>query len=236
MILNMKIIDVGVKKNNIIEEIAALLREEFKEHWENAWPNWESALQEVRESLTEDRISRVAVDDTGKVLGWIGGIRQYDGHVWELHPLVVRSQNRRKGIGRSLVFDLEEQVRQRGGLTLWVGTDDEDNMTTLSDVNLYPNVWEHITKIRNLRRHPYEFYQKCGFVIVGVMPDANGVGKPDIYMAKSVGKKNETRAIASYLAGLFLEKEVIARILRRDIMGESSIYKGILKEGREEGK
>lgn len=29
-----------------------------------------------------------------------------------------------------------------------------------------------------------EFYQKMGFAIVGVMPDANGIGKPDIYIAK----------------------------------------------------
>jgi len=33
----------------------------------------------------------------------------------------------------------------------------------------------------------YEFYQKLGFVIVGVMPDANSFGKPDIYLAKRVG-------------------------------------------------
>ena len=119
-------------------------------------------------------------------MGWIGGIKQYDGNVWELHPLVVRSDCRGKGIGRALVADLEERVRERGGLTLWVGTDDEDNMTTLAGVNLYPNVFEHIAKIKNLRNHPYEFYQKCGFAIVGVVPDANGLGKPDIYMAKPV--------------------------------------------------
>ena len=60
------------------------------------------------------------------VLGWIGGIRQYDGNVWELHPLVVKPSYQGQGIGRALVTDLEEQVRQRGGLTLWLGTDDED--------------------------------------------------------------------------------------------------------------
>jgi len=98
----------------------------------------------------------------------------------------VRSDCRRKGIGRSLVADLEDQVRERGGLTLWLGTDDEDNMTTLAGVNLYPNVFEHVARIKNLRGHPYGFYQKCGFVIVGVVPDANGLGKPDIYMAKPV--------------------------------------------------
>jgi aminoglycoside 6'-N-acetyltransferase I len=119
-------------------------------------------------------------------LGWVAGIKQYNGNVWELHPLVVRSDCRGKGIGRALVAELEDQVRERGGLTLWLGTDDEDNMTTLAGVNLYPNVFEHIARIKNLRGHPYEFYQKCGFVIVGVVPDANGLGKPDIYMAKPV--------------------------------------------------
>lgn len=29
-----------------------------------------------------------------------------------------------------------------------------------------------------------EFYQKMDFAIVGVMPDSNGIGKPDIYIAK----------------------------------------------------
>lgn len=183
----MQIIALLPDNEMAIQQVAALLVDSFK-HW-CAWSDLDSALQEVQQSFTADRISRVAIDDRGVVLGWIGGIKQYDGNVWELHPLVVRSEYRRKGIGRSLVTDLEEQVRERSGITLWVGTDDEDNMTTLAGVDLYPNVFEHITKIRNVRGHPYEFYQKLGFVIVGVMPDANGIGKPDIFMAKRVGER-----------------------------------------------
>lgn len=184
----MEIMDLCSDDTNIIQQTAVLLIEGFKEHWSSAWADIDSALKEVQASFAADRISRVAVDDSGGVLGWIGGIKQYDGNVWELHPLVVRSDCRRKGIGRKLVADLEERVRERGGLTLWVGTEDEDNMTTLAGMDLYPNIFEHIAKIRNLRGHPYEFYQKVGFVIVGVMPDANGLGKPDIYMAKLVMK------------------------------------------------
>jgi len=82
-------------------------------------------------------------------------------------------------------------VRARGVLTLWLGTDDEDDRTTLSRVDLYPDPLEHLARIRNLRGHPYEFYQKMGFVIVGVIPDANGWGKPDIFMAKRVGSGSE---------------------------------------------
>ena len=40
----------------------------------------DSALKEVQESFGEDRISRVAVSDVGSVLGWIGAIREYEGH------------------------------------------------------------------------------------------------------------------------------------------------------------
>lgn len=180
----MKICDLTPGDHDWIEQVAVLLVEGFKEHWPGAWPTVEDALAEVRESFLEDRISRVAVDDDGKAIGWIGGQPQYSGNVWELHPLVVGSDSSGMGVGSALVKDLERLVRAKGGVTLFLGTDDEDNMTSLAGKDLYTGLWEHIKNIRNLRRHPFEFYQKLGFVIVGVMPDANGPGKPDIYMAK----------------------------------------------------
>jgi aminoglycoside 6'-N-acetyltransferase I len=182
----MQIIDLHPGNQEAIRQAANLLVEGFKEHWPNAWPNMEAALAEVRESLQPHRISRIAVDDDGMVLGWIGAIREYDGHAWELHPLVVRLDHQGKGIGRALVADLERLVGERGGITLYLGTDDEDNMTTLSGTDLYLDVTKHIANVKNLRQHPYEFYQQLGFVIVGVIPDANGLGKPDIIMAKRV--------------------------------------------------
>ena len=184
----MRIIDLEPGNREAVRQTAALLVKSFREHWPNAWPDIGAALKEVQQSFREDRISRVAVDESGVVLGWIGGIREYRGNVWELHPLAVRPDCQRKGIGRTLVTDLEDRVRERGGHTIRVGTDDEDNMTTLGGMDLYPDVLEHLAKIRNLRGHPYEFYQKLGFVIVGVIPDANGPGKPDILMTKRVGR------------------------------------------------
>src|SRR4028118_883535 len=95
-----------------IQQVARLLVEGFKEHWPNAWPDLNSALQEVQESFGADRISRIAVGDSNQVLGWCGGLERYDGNVWELHPLVVGTEFRRQGIGRSLVADLAAEDRK----------------------------------------------------------------------------------------------------------------------------
>lgn len=169
-----------------ILQAARLLVDGFKVNWPNAWPNIELAIGEVRECLSKDRICRIAVDESDNVIGWIGGISQYDGNVWELHPIVVDFKHRKKGIGRLLVKDLEEQVRNRGGITILVGSDDENNMTSLSNVDLYDNLLDRIRDIKNFKEHPYEFYLKLGFKIIGVIPDANGLGKPDIILAKRV--------------------------------------------------
>ena len=184
----MRIVDLLPDDQAAIHQAASLLSRVIREHSADGWPDMAEALEEVCEFSGPDRISRVAVDGAGSVLGWIGGTPHYNGHVWELHPLVVQPDHQRKGIGRALVADLEALVRARGGLTLWVGTDDEDDRTTLSGTDLYPNPLEHLGQFQNLRGHPYEFYQKVGFVIVGVMPDANGWGKPDIYMAKRISR------------------------------------------------
>lgn len=182
----MEIITLSPENESLIQQAAQLLVDAFCEHWPDAWPTLEEGLKEVNEMLENERICRVARDEKGDLMGIIGGISGYDGLVWELHPLAVQPSLQGKGIGRALVRDLEEQVRARGGLTLTLGSDDEDGMTSLSNVDLYQDLWEKIRDIRNYKSHPYEFYQKMGFVITGVVPDANGIGKPDILMAKQV--------------------------------------------------
>src|SRR6266487_3689913 len=81
--MDMRIIDLDPADQRAIEQTAALLVEGFRAHWPHAWPNMEAALEEVRESFESGRLSRVAVGEDGTVLGWIGGIEQYHGNVWE---------------------------------------------------------------------------------------------------------------------------------------------------------
>ena len=96
--------------------------------------------------------------------------------------MVVRREDRQRGIGRALVAAFESEAADRGALTLTLGTDDDSGTTSLTGVDLYG---DHIADLRDLgRRHPFLFYRKVGFVVTGVMPDANGPGRPDIYLSK----------------------------------------------------
>src|SRR5690348_13678807 len=74
----------------LIQQAAQLLVEGFAEHWPDAWPTLDEAIEEVKAMLAVDRLCCIALDENGYVLGWIGGILEYDGLVWELHPMVVR--------------------------------------------------------------------------------------------------------------------------------------------------
>jgi aminoglycoside 6'-N-acetyltransferase I len=186
----MKIVDLTPNDAERITQVAVLLREAFS-HLPDYLRTFDDAINEVRASFQPKRISRVAVEEAGQALGWVGGIAQYDGNVYELHPLAVKPSAQRRGIGTALVRDFEAQVRRRGALTVVLGTDDEFNATNLYGQDLYPDIAAWIAGIQNIGNHPYEFYQKCGYVIYGIVPDANGFGKPDILMAKRVGKIGE---------------------------------------------
>jgi aminoglycoside 6'-N-acetyltransferase I len=173
-------------ENEAINQAAEVLMAGFAAISPEAWKDVASAQEEVLSALEDGRICLAARDENGTVQGWVGGQFSY-GRVWELHPLVVHPRAQNRGIGRRLVAALEEQVKQQGGLTIMLGSDDENAMTSLSGIDLYADTWAHITNIQNLKRHPFTFYQKCGYTIVGAIPDANGWGKPDIIMAKRVG-------------------------------------------------
>jgi aminoglycoside 6'-N-acetyltransferase I len=153
------------------------------------FPHWlstlEMARQEVADALGPGRICLVARADD-QILGWIGAIPEYS-HAWELHPLVVRADVRRRGVGASLVRALEERVREAGALTLYLGTDDDRPApgTSVAGIDLFPDVLSHAESLTVID-HPAGFYSRMGFQVVGLIPDANGPGKPDILMAKRV--------------------------------------------------
>lgn len=153
----------------------------------DAFAHMPSAFEDVEEEVAsflndEDRAAYAAVED-GAVLGWIGRIETYS-HAWELHPLVVDPPRQRQGIGAALVRDLETRVKAAGVLSLYLGSDDDYGGTNLFGADLFPGVAGKIATIAETGGHPFAFYAKLGYEVVGLIPDANGPGKPDIMMAK----------------------------------------------------
>ncbi len=180
----MNITDLVAGDSDAIEQVAVLL----VDYWPNqaaAWPDLESAYVEVEDSLGEGRVSRIAVDDDGNVLGWGAAAQQYD-FAWELHPLVVARGAQGRGIGRALVADLERRIAAEGALTMFTGADDIAEQTSVGGRDLFPGVLRHAEALRTSRRHPAGFFRHLGYEVVGIIPDANGRGRPDIWLAKRV--------------------------------------------------
>lgn len=164
-----------------IEQCSDLILNNF-----NTIIDMDTAVNTVQKSLDDTKINLIALDEKNEVIGWICGIENYNLHVWEIQPLVIRSDYQHKRLGSLLLSEFEKEVFLRKGITIILGIQDENHETSLSNVDIYDNTLKKIKKIKNLKHNSYEFYLKNGFSIVGVIPDSNGLGKPDILMAKRV--------------------------------------------------
>lgn len=179
----MEIIFLDKKNDTMVRELAELLAEAFPHCYGDC------TMEDMGEYLEEERIAFAAVED-GHLVGFVGAMPQYD-HAWELHPLAVRKGFKNRGIGTKLVRALEQECAARGVLTVYLGADDEFGATSLGGTDLFENTYEKIQNVKNYKGHPFEFYQKLGYRIVGVIPDANGEGKPDIFMARRIRIEKE---------------------------------------------
>ncbi len=161
-----------------LKEAAKLVHEAFRDSYDE-----NEALREIETLLEKDNICLAAFTG-GTLTGVIGAMPQYGKTGWELHPLVVAEGYRKQGIGKALIRALETALIEIGAIILYLGTDDETFRTSLSRGDLFDNLFEKLKQIENYSDHPYSFYQKQGFEIVGALPDVNGFNKPDILMAK----------------------------------------------------
>lgn len=175
----MQVVPLSKQTEDYNIQAAKLLEKVFPQSYADC------AEEEMDRCLESERIALAMVEGEA-LLGFVGAIPQYGVTAWELHPLVVDDKHRRRGIGTQLCAALENALKARGCLTIYLGSDDENFSTSLSNTNLFENTFEKIAAIKNLKNHPFEFYQKLGYQIVGVVPDANGIGKPDIWLAKSL--------------------------------------------------
>ncbi|MCL2447236.1 MAG: GNAT family N-acetyltransferase, partial [Oscillospiraceae bacterium] len=84
------------------KQAAQMLHDAFP----HAWSTVDDATQEIDEIMQncdDGEPEILAAMHNDEVIGWAGTIPTYDGHVWELHPLVVRRDWQGKGVGTALV-------------------------------------------------------------------------------------------------------------------------------------
>ncbi|GHU78247.1 aminoglycoside N-acetyltransferase AAC(6')-Ii [Spirochaetia bacterium] len=168
-----------------VKAAANILFSTFSAINKGAWPTEEEASDTVRECIAAPNICiGILIDKT--LIGW-AGLRPMYPVTWELHPLVIAKEYQGKGYGKLLINRLEEEAKMAGIIGIVLGTDDETNSTSLSACGLTgENIFSEISNIRNRKNHPYEFYKKCGYSIIGAIPNANGINKLDIWMWKDI--------------------------------------------------
>jgi aminoglycoside 6'-N-acetyltransferase I len=143
----------------------------------------EAEAEVALRAADSDWLGHAALEDE-RLVGWIGAIRTYS-HGWEIHPLVVAPDRQRRGVGSALMAALEARARREGVLTLFLGSDDDHGGTNLFGRDLWPGVVSHIAATEaTARGHALTFYRRHGYEIVGLLPDVNGAGRPDIMLAK----------------------------------------------------
>jgi aminoglycoside 6'-N-acetyltransferase I len=168
-----------------MDRASEILLEAFLEA--KMWPNIneKEASDAVKELTTEENIC-IGIKVDNQLIGWVGLMPRYE-KTWELHPMAILPKFQKKGYGKYLLNELEKFARERGIIGIIVGSDDETNKTSLSETEINgENIFKELENIKNYKNHPYEFYKKCGFIIVGIIPNANGPKKPDILMWKDI--------------------------------------------------
>jgi aminoglycoside 6'-N-acetyltransferase I len=182
----MRLLDFSRLSQAQLAEAARILREAI------AGPSYKQegeAEGEVASFLTDPERFALAALDGDTVVGWIGGVRDYPSSL-QLHPLVVDPPKQRQGLGRALIAALEARASAEGFLAIHLGADDEAGGTSLFGLDVFPDALGKLATIApTARGHPFVFYRKLGFEIVGLIPDANGFGKPDILMSKRLASR-----------------------------------------------
>ncbi len=167
-----------------IETVATVLMCGFANR-SAAWPTIADAITEVTTCSTPTHISLVAVRQH-EIVGWVSAAPQYRTTGWELHPIVVAPAYQRIGVGRALIHNLCTILQSRGACVLYAWSDDESMSTSLGGINIIDQPLHHLIHFCASSQHAGGFYLKQQFQLCGVIPDANGPGKPDILFARHI--------------------------------------------------
>ncbi len=166
-----------------LEVLAHVTFAAAREHSPVWMPDLDAARGELTDAREPQKIGRVLLDATGQPIAWVTAVPDW-GDVWELNPLIVGIEHQGSGHGQRLVSEIEQLVAARGARTMTAFTSDTIGATSLADCDLYDNTFARLAAVEIRRPHALGFLQHVGYRIVGVVPDAEGPGKPSIALAR----------------------------------------------------
>lgn len=179
--------DIDYTDGNSLAKLASLSHSASQIHSPNWLPTVEAAMKELQRASEEQILTSMAIE-AGIPRGWIAAHPQGHGS-WEIHPLLVDPAASGQGHGRILVEDIERKMRSKRGISVFLSTSDATHSTNLSDVDLYQDPLAALRDIGvrdKTHGHAYQFWQRIGYTVVGVIPDAEGIGIPSIHLAKKL--------------------------------------------------
>lgn len=179
----MTLVDLAALSAGARDQLSQLTLASAREHSPGWLPDLDAAREEVSDALAPGKVARVLLDRHGAPLGWVAAAPAW-GRLWDLHPLLVAVGEQRRGHGRCLVREIERIAAAAGALTMTLGTSDTTGATSLAGVDLYDDTLARLAGIQALHPHPFAFWRRIGYHIVGVLPDAEGPGKPSITLAR----------------------------------------------------
>ena len=176
-----KIVDLRSLDTSQLESVAALTHAAAREHA----PTWLPTIADAHVTIAEarDRFGRVMLGADGSPIGWIAAGHAW-GRIWDLHPLIVDVAHQRRGVGRTLVREVEREATRAGALVLSLGTSDTTHATSVSEVDLFDEPLRRLASLSFRASHSTQFWLRIGFKLVGVIPDAEGPGQPSLQLAK----------------------------------------------------
>ncbi|MGI8655884.1 MAG: hypothetical protein ACR2LC_11765 [Pyrinomonadaceae bacterium] len=110
----MRVVDLQIEDESVVQSVASLLVKAAGDSWPGM--NATLALEKVRQSCGENKISLVAIEEGGKTTGLISAAEGV-GKLWNL-KLFVCDTERAEGIASLLKISLENRIDERGGVTM----------------------------------------------------------------------------------------------------------------------
>lgn len=170
--------------NKYAKACAEILRQTYPEDYD-APQSKETILH-----LLKGKNRLFIAEESERVIAFVGVLRHVFPYAYQIEPLIVKEPFRGQGVGGRLLELIEFKLKDEGVRTLFITGPDTTGETSLYNKDLFDGegIVHHLSTV-DYGHEALSFYTKRGYQVSGVIPEANGAGKPEIMLAKRISQK-----------------------------------------------